>query len=417
MKDVMSLKRAALVGTIGIVALTRAVGGQSAGADWPQWRGPHRDGTLTTFAEPRSWPDHLTRRWKVEVGTGYATPIVVANRVYAFSRQQDNEVMRAIDADTGKIVWETKYPAPFNMNPATARHGPGPKSTPTYADGRLFTLGISGIVTAFDAATGKQLWQKPAPPVEPLFHTAQSALVDRGLVIIHVGGHKQGALTAFDPATGAVKWSWDGDGPAYGSPIVADIGGTHQVITFSQESLVGVDAANGRLLWRTPFVARSITNAITPLVYGDRTVIVSGQGKPLTAYTISKRNDQWSADLAWENPQLSLSFSNPVIVGDAVFSMSAMNSGQFFWADAKTGKTLWTSSPRQAGNAAIVHAGSLLFVLKDDAELMVARSIPGGFEPVKTYTVADSATWPAPAISGNRIFVKDLSTIALWTVN
>ena len=115
--------------------------------------------------------------------------------------------------------------------------------------------------------------------------------------------------------------------------------------------------------------------------------------------------------------QLSLSFSNAVLVGDAVFSLSAMNSGQFFWADAKTGKTLWTSSPRQAGNAAIVRSGDLLLVLKDDAELLVAKSTPGGFEPLKTYTVANSATWPAPSVSGNRIFVKDISTVALWTVN
>ena len=413
----MKLRDALLVGTIAVTGSTGIVDGQDAASDWPQWRGPSRDGTLTTFAEPKAWPEHLTQRWKVEVGTGYATPIVVGNRVYAFSRQQDNEVMRAIDAGSGKVVWETGYPAPFAMNPATARHGPGPKSTPTYSNGRLFTLGMSGIVTAFDAATGKQLWQKPAPPVEPIYHTAQSALVDRDVVILHVGGHKQGALTAFDPATGAVKWSWDGDGPSYGSPIIATIAGTRQVITFSQENLIGVDAANGHLLWRVPFTARATTNSITPLVYAGNTVIVSGQGKPLTAYAISQRNGQWSADMAWENPQLSLSFSNAVLVGDAVFSMSAMNSGQFFWADAKTGKTLWTSSPRQGGNAAIVHAGNLLFVLKDDADLMVARSSPGGFEPMKTYTVADSATWPAPAISGNRIFVKDISTITLWTLN
>src|SRR5207244_2922990 len=194
------MKHASLVALIGAATMTALVTAQKAGGDWPQWRGPNRDGTVATFAEPKSWPDQLTRRWKIEIGT------------------------------------------------------------------------------ALDATTGRTLWPKPAGPVEPLFHTAQSALVDRGLVILHVGGHKQGALTAFDPATGAVKWSWDGDGPAYGSPIVAEIGGTRQVITFSQENLVGVDAANGQLLWRTPFVARSITNAITPLVYGDRTVIVSGQG-------------------------------------------------------------------------------------------------------------------------------------------
>src|SRR5262245_22461442 len=229
----MKVKHVAIIAIAAVAGLTAVVEGQKAGGDWPQWRGPNRDGTLTSYAEPKSWPDQLTRRWKVEIGTGYATPIVVGNRVYAFSRQEDNEVMRAIDADSGKIIWEKTYPAPFKMNPATARHGPGPKSTPTYANGRLFTLGISGIVTAFDANTGRTLWQKPAGPIEPLFHTSQSALVDRGVVILHVGGHKQGALTAFDPATGAVKWTWDGAGPAYGSPIVAESAGTRQVITFS----------------------------------------------------------------------------------------------------------------------------------------------------------------------------------------
>jgi len=414
----MRATHAALAGTLAFLALTVVVVGQNrtAGPDWPQWRGPNRDGSLPAFTAPPSWPETLTRRWKVEVGTGYATPIVVANRVYAFSRQEEDEVMRALDAETGKTIWETRYATQFKMNPATARHGPGPKSTPTFADGRLFTLGMTGIVTAFDAATGKQIWQKPAPPVEPHFHTSQSALVDRGQVILHVGGHDQGALTAFDAATGAVKWSWNGDGPAYGSPILADFSGTRQVINFSQKSLVGVDAATGQLLWRVPFEARSITNSITPLVYGQ-TVIVSGQGKPLTAYRISKQNDQWSAELAWENDQLQMSFANPVLVRDAVFSMSPLNSGQFFWADAKTGATIWRSAPRQAGNAAIVRTTDFLFVLKDDGQLIVARSAPGGFEPLKTYTVADSATWAAPAISGNRLFVKDISTLALWTLN
>jgi outer membrane protein assembly factor BamB len=396
-------------------ALSAAVSAQNA-LDWPQWRGPNRDGSLASFAEPKSWPENLTRKWKIEIGTGYATPIVVGNRVYAFTRQEENEVMRALDAANGKIVWETSYPAPFQMNNSTSRHGPGPKSTPTFANGRLFTLGMSGKVTAFDAATGKQVWQKPSPPVEPTFHTAQSALVDRDLVILHVGGNNQGALTAFDQATGAVKWAWDGDGPGYGSAILAEFGGTRQVIVFSQQNLVGVDVANGQLLWKVPFVARSVTNSITPLVYSD-TVIVSGQGKPLTAYRISKRDGQWAAEMAWENDQLQMSFSNPVLVKDAVFSLSPLNSGQFFWADAKTGATLWRSAPRQAGNAAIIKTSDYLFVLKDDATLVVAKSTPGGFEPLKTYTVADSATWPAPVISGNRFFVKDLTTLALWTLN
>jgi outer membrane protein assembly factor BamB len=410
----MRMKYTALI--VAVAGLTAVLSAQNAALDWPQWRGPNRDGALASFTEPKAWPESLIRKWKIEVGTGYATPIVVGNRVYAFTRQGENEVMRALDAASGKVVWETSYPAPFELNSAAARHGPGPKSTPTFDNGRLFTLGMSGIVTAFDATTGKQLWQKPAPAVQPIYHTAQSALVDRGLVILHVGGNNQGALTAFDAATGAVKWAWNGDGPGYGSAILAEFGGTRQVIVFSQQNLVGVDAAAGQLLWRVPFMARATTNSITPLVYGQ-TVIVSGQGKALTAYTISKRNDQWAAELAWENDQLQMSFSNPVLVRDAVFSLSPLNSGQFFWADAKTGNTLWRSAPRQAGNAAIVRAADYLFVLKDDGQLVVARSTPGGFEPLKTYTVADSATWAPPVISGNRVFVKDVSTLALWTLN
>ena len=121
----------------------------------------------TATAPPRSrrpptWPERLTQKWKVEVGLGYAAPITVGDRVYAFSRQDEDEVMRALDAATGKTIWETKYNATYKPNPAATRtHGTGPKSTPTFADGRLYTLGMSGIVTAFDAASGKQLWQKP----------------------------------------------------------------------------------------------------------------------------------------------------------------------------------------------------------------------------------------------------------------
>ena len=120
----MKPRTAVLAGIVAVAGFTTALQGQNARTDWPQWRGPMRDGTLTTFTAPTAWPEQLTRRWKIDIGTGYATPIVVGNRVFAFSRQQENEVMRAIDADSGKIVWETSYPAEFKMNPATARHGP-----------------------------------------------------------------------------------------------------------------------------------------------------------------------------------------------------------------------------------------------------------------------------------------------------
>jgi len=386
---------------------------QSAPRDWPQWRGPNRDGAITSFTAPGVWPAQLTRKWKVDVGLGYSTPILVGNRIYMYSRKGDDEVLAALDADSGQTVWQTSYAAPFTINSAAARHEKGPKSTPTFAGGKLFTLGMSGIVTAFNAANGKQIWQKPAPPVNPLYHTAMSPLVDRGLVIVHVGGHNQGALTAFDPDTGAVKWTWTGDGPAYGSPIVTDIGGTRQVVVFTQENLVGVDEASGALLWKRPFTTRSTQNTITPLIYGGN-LIVSGLEKGVTSFKVLKRDNQWTTENIWENQDVSLYMTNAVIVGDTLFGMSHRNSGQFFALDARTGKTLWTSPPRQATNTAISHAGDLLFMLKDDGELIVAKASTTDFEPLKRYTVADSATWAAPTVAGNRIYVKDTSSLALW---
>jgi outer membrane protein assembly factor BamB len=383
---------------------------------WPQWRGSNRDGAAT-FSIPKVWPEKLTLKWKVDVGTGYAAPITVGDRVYAFSRQGEDEVMRALDAATGKTIWETKYNASYKPNAAATRtHGTGPKSTPTFADGRLYTLGMTGAVTAFDAATGKQLWQKPGGPVEPMYHTAMSPLVDRGLVIVHVGGHNSGALSAFDARTGDVKWSWNGDGPAYGSPVAADLGGTRQIVTLTQDNLVGVSAVTGELLWRRPYTVRATRNAVTPIIHGQ-TIIVSGLGMPVTGFRVSNRGGAWSFEDVWTNNDVTMDMSTGVLIGSAVYGFSPRNSGQFFAIDANTGQTLWVSEPRQGDNAAIVRAGDLWFALETDAELVVARANPKQHEILKRYTVADSATWAQPVLSGQRIFVKDVSNISLWTLN
>src|SRR5438874_4166771 len=288
------------LGVVLIVGVTAVIAAQTRQGDWPNWRGPTHDGAIASFTEPATWPERLSRKWKVDVGLGYATPVLVGNRIYMFARQGENEVLDAIDTDTGKTIWQSSYAAPFTMNPAAVRHEKGPKSTPAFAGGKLFTLGMSCIVTAFDAATGKQLWQKPPSPVGPLYGTAMSPLVDRGLVIVHVGGHDRGALTAFDATTGDVKWRWTGDGPAYGSPIAADLAGTRQVIVFTQENLVGVAAATGELLWKRPFTTRSTQNTITPILHGD-TIIVSGLDKPVAAFKVLKRGNEWATENVWEN--------------------------------------------------------------------------------------------------------------------
>jgi outer membrane protein assembly factor BamB len=385
--------------------------------DWTQWRGPNRDG-VAPFAAPASWPERLTQKWKIEVGTGYATPIVVGNRVYVFARQGENEVLMALDADTGKEVWKNPgYPATFTMMSATVQHGPGPKSTPAYANGRLFTIGMTGIVTAWDAATGKQVWQKPGDTKNmPVFTThAFSPVVEGGSVIFHLGGDAGGALTAFDVNTGQEKWSWKGDGPGYGSPVVATLGGVRQVVTISEKTLVSLDATSGAVLWQRPWVSPNKTNSITPVIHGQ-TVIVSGNGDPTTALSVARRDGKWVVEPAWTNADIPMRMSNPILVGDTLYGMSTRNSGQYFAVDAKSGKTLWLSEGRQGANTALASAGGTILSLENDGELVVLRASQTAFEAIKRYKLADAETWTQGVYAGNRILIKDVTSLALWTI-
>ena len=409
------MRRAAII--LILLSFPISAGARQAGNDVTQWRGANRDGTVTGFRAPAAWPAQLTQQWKVDVGLGYATPLVVGNRVYIFSRQGDDEVMSALDAASGKVVWQTAYAAPFEMNSAAKVHGPGPKSTPVFFNGRLYAIGMTGAVTAFDAASGKQIWQKPASMPVPMYTShAFSPVIEGNTVVFHVGGHDKGALTAFDLNTGQAKWAWTGDGPGYGSPIVADFGGVRQIVTITQGKLVAVDAATGALLWEQPLVSPNFTNSITPVRYGD-TVIVWGHGGPMTAFTVRRNGAQWAVSPAWEAADLPGRMSNSVVDGDVMYGLTSRNMGQYYAMDAKSGKTLWNSAPRQAAQAALVRADNVLFSLENDSELVVFRTSRSGLEELRRYKVADAETWAQPAISGNRIFVKDVSTLTLWTLN
>jgi outer membrane protein assembly factor BamB len=383
---------------------------------WPQWRGPNRDGAAISFTEPAAWPQRLTERWKVQVGVGHSSPVLLGNRVYIHTRVEDREVLYALDSDTGRIVWQEGYRAPYQVNPAAAAHGPGPKSTPAIANGSIYALGISGVLSAHDASTGRLKWRTPASANLPLYGTAMSPVVDGTTVIAHVGGDAGGALTAFDGESGAVKWRWSGDGPGYASPVIADIGGTRQVITQSQSYVISVSAASGALLWKIPFTTNYTQNAVTPVVHRDL-VIYSGLDKPITAVRPVRRGGAWTAEPVWNNPQISLYMSSPVIAGSALFGLSHRNKGQFFGLDLESGKTYWVTEGREAENTALVRAGGLLFLLNDDADLIVARPSMVKFEPLRHYQVANSPTWAHPAIVGNRIIVKDASHLTAWTVN
>ena len=381
--------------------------------DWPQWRGPRRDGSVAA-ALPAQWPEGLKKRWETPVGAGHASPVVSGNRVVVIAREGNQEIVRALDVVTGKEIWRTSYPAPYTVNSAAWAHGPGPKSTPAIAGGRVFTLGIGGVLSAFDLASGKLLWRVPAPGVLPQYGTATSPLVDGTSVIVHVGGHDKGALTSFDAATAKPRWQWTGDGPGYGSPIIATFGGVRQVVAQTQKFLVGLDASNGSLLWHLPFTDDFAQNAFTPIVFQDL-VINGGIDQPLAAIRPRLAGGKWIAETVWTNPQTPMFMSSPVIVGGTIYGLTTRSRGQFVAIDAASGKTLWNTQGREGENASMLGSRSWLLAATTDGNLIVARANPQKYEEVRRYQIAQSPVWAHPAITSSSIIVKDADKVICWS--
>lgn len=391
----------------------------SAFADWTQWRGPSRDGVVKDVLVPRTWPKALKQEWKITIGVGHSSPVLANGRVYVFARQGESEVLLSLDAVTGKEIWRSSNPISYEMHPAARDHGKGPKSTPVISRGRIFTLGITGIVSSHDVVTGELKWRKnfshEFPNSSPLYGTAMSPLVEAGVLIAHVGGHDKGALIAFDAATGNVKWLNNSDGPAYSSPILVTLAGVRQIVTFMQRHLVGVDFATGKLLWKVDARSAYDTNSVTPVAYKDM-IVVGREDQGLTAFRLVKRGSEIFPLEIWSNKENELYLNSPVLSGNQLIGFSVRNKGQFFAIDADTGKTVWLSPGRMGENAAILNlGGKAVLLLTNDSTLIVQPSQERTYSPAVQYKVATSQTWAHPLVFHQRLLVKDETTLTSFT--
>jgi len=388
---------------------------QGFGQDWPQWRGPNRDGKVTGFTAPETWPKALTQKWKTTVGLGDSTPALVGDKLYAFGRQGADEVTLCLDAASGKELWKDKYAAQAITGPSAREH-PGPRSSPAVAAGKVVTLGVGGVLSCLDAADGKLLWRKdPFPKVVPTFFTGMSPIIVDGMVIAHLGGKGNGAIIAFDLASGEQKWKWDAEGPEYASPALLTVAGTKQIVTLTEKSVVGVGVADGKLLWQIPFapVSRAY-NAATPIVDGQ-TVIYTGAGRGTKAVKIEKQEDGFAVKELWSNPDLATQFNTPVLKDGLLFGLS--NRGNLFCIDAKSGKTAWTDATRRGrGFAAMIDAGSVILALPNTSELIAFKPSGEAYAELATIKVADTPTYAHPLIAGKRVFVRDKDAVTMWTI-
>jgi outer membrane protein assembly factor BamB len=400
----------------GVVVLATTV---SLGAQWPQWRGPQRDGVVPAASVPAAWPDKPSVKWTQRLGEGYSSPVVDAGRVFVHSRNDPDELVTAFDLSTGKPLWTARYPSAFAKNKYAATMAKGPFSTPLVAGGRVFTLGTSAVLSAFDAGTGalrwRKDWSKEIDTSRLFTGTAMSPILDSGLLIVHVGDDDAGALRAFEPATGEERWSLAGHGPGYASPIVSVVDGVRQLITMSDKAVIGLDVSSGKLLWSIPFPDEWNENIVTPALAGD-VLIVSGTRKGTFGYRLARRGIQWAPRQVWHNTDLPMYMSSPVADGRFLYGFGSKRKGQLFCLDAETGTAKWTTEGRGGTNAALQMAGAHLVALTTDGELLVVRRTPDKYDEVKRYKVAESETWAQPVLVPGGILVRGASVLTFWAI-
>jgi outer membrane protein assembly factor BamB len=402
----------------------------AAAQDWSQWRGSNRDSKVSGFTAPKTWPKELAQKWKVTVGQGDATPALVGDKLYVFARQEGGEITRCLDAATGKELWQDKYDALGATGPASGHAGP--RSSPAVVSGKVVTLGVRGVLSCLDAATGKMLWRKDDfQGAWPQFFTASSPIIVDGLCIAELGGPGNGGIAAYDLGTGEQKWKWTDDAPAYASPMLLTLGGTKLVVAQTAKKMVALGAADGKLAWEKPFATRY--NASTPIVDGQ-TIIYGGSGQGFKAVKLTKEADGFVAKELWSNADKSVLYNTPVLKNGLLFGLTEGN--EFFCLNAQTGQTAWSApaGPADAaggggggggrgrgggrgGYGSIIDAGSVLLALTPSSQLIAYEPSDKQYTELARIKVADTQTYAQPVVSGKRIFIKDQDSVTLWTID
>jgi outer membrane protein assembly factor BamB len=391
-----------------------------AGAqDWSQWRGPARDGTVSAAGAPSSWPNSLRRAWRVEIGEGYSSPVVSRTSVFVHGRRDPEEVVIAVSLATGKVLWEQKYTADFKKNQYAVKMAKGPNSTPLVSGNRLFTLGVTGILNAWDTATGRLLWTKDFSKTidtSKLFcGTAASPLEAGGRVVVQTGSDVHGGqIVALEPSTGKVVWEWKGPGPGYASPVVIEIAGKKQIVTLTNSSVVGVDAMTGAELWFAPFPDEWHENIVTPVWTGAH-LIVSGTRQGTHAFALSQTAGKWQATEAWKNADVAMYMSSPVYGDGLIYGLSAKRKGQFVALDAKTGVLRWATEGREGDHASVLLTPRHVVYLTNGADLIVVQRGTAAFTVEKRYEVAEAETWAMPVLLGSDLLVRDATGLMRLT--
>ena len=394
-------------------------------ADWPQWRGPNRDGISKETGLLKEWPkDGLKLRWKApDLGTGYSTPAVVGGKVFLQTTKGGDEFATALDEKTGKPLWTTKigvvgYP---DQKPSY----PGTRSTPTVDGDRLYCLSSGGQLTCLDTA-GKLKWQKDYDkdfegkvgnsPTSYNWAYSESVLVD-GDAVVGTPGGATATLVSLNKMTGAVIWKCavpGGDPADYASIVAVETGGVKQYVQFLRKGVVGVDAKTGKFLWRYDRTAAQGASMFTPVAVGNKVFTSSGRGTGGALVELTVDGGTAKAKELYFDKALSASIGGAVVVNGLLFGSTET---QLFCADFETGQVKWNEPTARA--SALCFADGRLYVRTQPGEVILVEPSGDAYAEKGRFKQPDRGpkpAWPHPVVANGGLYLRDWTNLFCYEV-
>ncbi len=381
------------------LCLIAGTAGSAAAADWPQFRGPNRDGISPEAAVLKSWPASGPKvLWKVPIGEGYSQVVSAKGRLFTLSGQGKDEVAAALDAATGKQVWRVRIDRKFENG-----QGNGSRSTPTVDGDLVYVLSANGKLAALRTANGQVAWQHDlrgeygANP--PSWGISTSPLVEGNLLVVNVGGSGNKSIVAFDKMNGKPVWTSQNDAAGYSAPIAITVRGVRQVIVFTADAVVSVSPNDGKLFWRIPWKTDYDVNAATPVFFPpDKLFVSSGYDTGSALFQIRGTN----AVEVWRSRGMKNQFSSSVLQNGILYGF---DNGTLKAMEAATGKERWKQ--RGFGHGSLILAGGHLIVLSDRGKLALLPATPEEYRQLGSAQVLNGKCWTSPSLADGRLYVRN----------
>lgn len=396
-------------------APAKPAGNPATGGEWLQWGGPQRDFKAAATGLQESWPAEGPKRlWSRSLGDGHSAILVEQGRLYTMYSSGDREVVIALDAQTGKTLWEFPYEA--SAKGLNLSEGKGPHSTPLVVGRLIYTVGVQGTMHALDKTTGRLVWKHDLWGEYGGYRDdrgySPSPVAYKNTVIVPVGGRDGQSLMAFDQQTGNIAWKNLNYTPAPASPILINVGGQDQLVYFSTNELVGCDPNNGSYLWHHPHKTQYGLNISTPVWGPDNIIFMSsGYGTGSRAIQLARSGNQTTVKQLWANNRVRVHQGTVVRDGDLAYGSSGDFGPAFFTAiNVKTGAIAWQE--RALSKASFVYADGKLVILDEDGTLALAKPSASGLNILAKAGVMKGVAWTVPTLAGTRLYLRDRRTIA-----